>query len=516
MKMKLKFTARRVAKKKIFSLFIIATEEELIDMCQLTARCLKQMNLNINETKSASNIDSNQVFGNVVDDNIGYKYLGILEDSSSIAKIENKNIIRQRIYDRVRKLCQAKLNAKNMFAAVNEFAISTLNYFIGLIAFEPQEFQQIDLEIRKIMNEEGIVRNSANMDRLYLKREELGRGLCNIEEKAEQMLLNLYNHIYQRFEVKPIIENEKASGTFLGTIKEYLITKYEESGLDTLVLNQKKKRMEKIQSKAMHSVIFQNEDNVIDVKESSVWLKHGNITAKEEAMLTKLQDRNIFYDNKKCSHCNQARKTVDHLATQCGRKLDFDYKKRHNDIVRCIHFHYALKFGFSKTKKIKNYRVESVLINDQAKIKSDVPIRTELRLEHNKPDLFIHDLKNNKITLIEIGVTNKNILKQTEITKLRKYEVLANELKILHPNTEVEIIPIVITWDGLVTKFYKKYMDRIGIDKRTKAYVQSITIKRTCESVMIDRRVNHGEEVYFDEVIEAATTIEDHHQQINQ
>ena len=59
-------------------------------------------------------------------------------------------------------------------------------------------------------------------------------------------------------------------------------------------------------------------------------------------------------------------------------------------------------------------------------------------------------------------------------------------------------------------------MDRIGIDKRTKAYVQSITIKRTCESVMIDRRVNHGEEVYFDEVIEAATTIEDHHQQINQ
>ena len=89
------------------------------------------------------------------------------------------------------------------------------------------------------------------------------------------------------------------------------------------------------------------------------------------------------------------------------------------------------------------------------KIKSDIPILTDLRLDHNKPDLMIHDLKTKEITLVEVGITNKDILKTTEVTKLRKYEMLANKLESMHPGTKVTIIPVVLTWDGLVTKYFK-------------------------------------------------------------
>ena len=55
------------------------------------------------------------------------------------------------------------------------------------------------------------------------------------------------------------------------------------------------------------------------------------------------------------------------------------------------------------------------------------------------------------IWLIEIGITNKNILPITETIKARKYDMLANELKCIHKNTKVTTIPVVLTWDGLVS-----------------------------------------------------------------
>ena len=123
--------------------------------------------------------------------------------------------------------------------------------------------------------------------------------------------------------------------------------------------------------------------------------------------------------------------------------LEYDYKKRHNEVVRCLHFQFTKKYGFNKNKKLKNYKVENVLANERVKIKSDIPILTELRIEHNKPDLMIHDYVAKEITLVEVGITNKDILQKTELLKLHKYDELANELKCLHPGTKVMIIPVV-------------------------------------------------------------------------
>ena len=138
---------------------------------------------------------------------------------------------------------------------------------------------------------------------------------------------------------------------------------------------------------------------------------------------------------------------VDHLATCCGRLLEFDYKRRHNEIVRCIHYMITKRYGLNNNKRLKRYKVENVISNDRVRIKSDTPILTENRVEF-KPDLMVHDLKLNEITLIEVGVTNKNILSTTEVTKGRKYELLAGELRLMFPGAKVNLIPVVITWDG--------------------------------------------------------------------
>ena len=56
-----------------------------------------------------------------------YKYLGILETRNSIISEETKNDLKYAVYKRIKALCETKLNAKNLFRALSEFAISKLN-----------------------------------------------------------------------------------------------------------------------------------------------------------------------------------------------------------------------------------------------------------------------------------------------------------------------------------------------------------------------------------------------------
>ncbi|KAI5180300.1 hypothetical protein PAEPH01_2732 [Pancytospora epiphaga] len=41
-----------------------------------------------------------------------------------------------------------------------------------------------------------------------------------------------------------------------------------------------------------------------------------------------------------CSYCKKCLKTVDHLATQCDRMVYHNYTRRHNEVVRRIHFEF--------------------------------------------------------------------------------------------------------------------------------------------------------------------------------
>ena len=82
-----------------------------------------------------------------------------------------------------------------------------------------------------------------------------------------------------------------------------------------------------ILKKNLHEKLFKSKSNpIIDIEKSSNWLKHCNIKPQEEASLCNLQDRNMFLGvTSKCRHCNEAFKTVDHLATRFDRMVSHDY-----------------------------------------------------------------------------------------------------------------------------------------------------------------------------------------------
>ena len=478
---------------------LASDEEELGKLSEITKKFLNGIGMEINPNKSASNSEACSDIAKVLEEHECYKYLGILEDRSSVITKETNEQIKDAIYQRTKRLCETKLNARNLFRAINEFAISKLNYYIGLVEFKQTELKEMDRNIRTILRGYRIHLQPANSERLYLKRDQLGRGLESMEMKAERILLEMNRKLSKRAEycnrAHAIIQVEKQYGTQLAIISQYLKSKYninndQEITTKDLIEIQVQTLLNNIKNKEIHKKFMQaHEDHHVDVKPSAKWLKKGNNTPQSEGLYCYLQDRNIFFgQNKgKCNHCKSAEKSVDHLATKCGRMLHHDYLHRHNEVLKCIHLLMCNRYGLKLRKKLRVHKVEKFMENERASIKVDTPIMTDVKIQYNKPDIVVHDKVQNEIIIIEIGITSIDNLKTVEMEKTRKYDLLAKELGLIYKCT-TRIIPYVFTWDGLVTKYHTGYKKMLGVEEHTEAYIQSLILKKTFESISIDFR----------------------------
>ncbi|TBU20284.1 hypothetical protein CWI38_0097p0070, partial [Hamiltosporidium tvaerminnensis] len=158
-----------------------------------------------------------------------------------------------------------------------------------------------------------------------------------------------------------------------------------------------------------------------------------------------------------------------------GNMLGHDYTRRHNEVVRCLHLLLLNRYKFKSSKRIRSHSVQEILDNEYAEIRVDTRIKTDVKIRNNRPEIFILDKKKNKITLIEVGITSQDSLQIVETEKLRKYDLLANELGLIY-KCSVEIIPYVMTWDGIVTKYHKSHLKRLEIPMNVEAYIQSILL----------------------------------------
>ncbi|KAF9761630.1 hypothetical protein NGRA_2507 [Nosema granulosis] len=78
-----------------------------------------------------------------------------------------------------------------MIKAINEYSLSLINFYIGVMDLEPEIYKKINDEVRQTLVHNGIHLQPSCKERLYLQRNELGRGLVNVEHRSELMLVKL-------------------------------------------------------------------------------------------------------------------------------------------------------------------------------------------------------------------------------------------------------------------------------------------------------------------------------------
>ena len=476
------------------------SESGLNNLLEVATRELGKVGLALNHKKSVLNCDiPSSLLSSLTEPGQSYKYLGFDETSRGEISASTPKAIKAEAIRRLELLCASNLNAVHLFTAINEWVISLVDYITGVIDLPKSWFEDLDLSIRRILTKNNIHATPSCLERLYIKRKEIGRGLCNVNHRAERTLRNLWQYInsssesVSRMERRALIKTDEITrSSRLSGIFSELEQRYGaiDSNVD-LTKKQKSSFMDRINTKSQHRQIFRSISNDrVCTRSSSLWLSKGNISPREEGALALLQDRNLFWvaSKDKCHDCGNERRTIEHIATRCKRLLSHEYTRRHNEVVTCIALKLARSLNFSKMKGIKNFKIGSVTESDSAKLWVDTHVKTSIQIKCDKPDLLAIDKANKEGIIVDVRITAPELLDLAESEKIQKYDSLANELQGMYGLVGVKIIPIIISWEGVMSKQVAKNLTYLGLAPSEVAYIQTRILKRTLETISLGER----------------------------
>ena len=55
---------------------------------------------------------------------------------------------------------------------------------------------------------------------------------------------------------------------------------------------------------------------------------------------------------------------------------------------------------------MRNHSAQEIVANEDVEIRVDTRIKTEVKIQNDRPDIFIYNKKKKEIMIIEIGITN--------------------------------------------------------------------------------------------------------------
>ncbi|GIX62315.1 reverse-transcriptase domain containing protein,putative [Babesia caballi] len=424
----------------IDDLKLLAKDEDVMQkMTKETEEYLTHIGLIINRDKSATNSSRCADTARLLEGPETYKYLGITETRYSSVSRGMYSRIHEEIKKRVNMLLDTDLSAKNLFRAVNQYALTVPNYYIGVVPLEPYQFARLDRMVRKQLYEKGAHKHCANISRLYLPRKELGGGTPTLHSSLHTCTTR--------------------------TASPYATTKPSRRRSNTYGSS----KTDRCTTRELDSV---------DLEESTLWLRKSMLTPQEEAKLINLQDRNLQWMSSKKNH------------KKCGKYLD---ATTHGLRATSQRSSTQDPPDTGQGARSEEYQESGTLQDRRSEIHQE---RMDLvRHEHphgeesqfNRPDIIVADKRKNRITIVEIGITSQNNLVKTEMEKKDKYQDLGKQMKFQtfgNHDTEIVIIPWVMTWDGVVTEFHNSYRRQLGISDRMEAQLQRIVLQQSHNFVL--------------------------------
>ena len=127
---------------------------------------------------------------------LAYKYLGINE-GDGIQHATMKEQIRKEYYRRVRLVTKTELNGSNKIEAINTLAVPVFTYSVNIVNWQTCEIRKLDTTTRKLLTMERMNHPKADVERMYLPREDGGRGLTQLELVFKTTTVGLHAYLEQ-------------------------------------------------------------------------------------------------------------------------------------------------------------------------------------------------------------------------------------------------------------------------------------------------------------------------------
>jgi len=142
-----------------------------------------------------------------------HKYLR-MEEIEGIQHEQMKERLKQEYSKRLRMIMKSELNARNKITAVGALAVPVLSYSFGIINWRTEEIKKIDRKTRKMLTMYKMHHPKADIDRLYVKRKEGGRGLVQIEAAYKAEIINIAEYLntnYKKDQFVNIVKNQEST-----------------------------------------------------------------------------------------------------------------------------------------------------------------------------------------------------------------------------------------------------------------------------------------------------------------
>ena len=422
-------------------------------------------------------------------DNHGYKYLGVLQECN-VLHTEMKEKVKNEYLRRVKAVARSKLYSRNLFTAINSYAVSVVRYSAGILDWQEKELKDIDIKTRKILTMNGVFHKKGNVNRLYLKRNDGGRGLISVEDCVKIEQLNLSNYLRLSEEallqaanrvfnveipsnesVFESTESTEGEGECEVAVRESEVS-VKETG-DAYKERVANERLEDFGNKPMHGKWAR--DNKDMSMRTFDWVTKGFVSkrtegfifaAQEQALQTNWLKSRILggdFDNR-CRKCKGFPETVSHLVSGCPNLAQLEFKTRHDRVGLRVYWELCRKFNIRCSDRWFKETPDKIRTSKcgRYEIWWDRAVETSKALEHNRPDLVLIDNVKKHWIIVDFSVPNDKNVELKEKEKVDHYNALAYEIRKIKKVT-TQILPLVVGALGRVTTNLEKNLSLLEI-----------------------------------------------------
>ncbi|XP_064074799.1 uncharacterized protein LOC135194103 [Vanessa tameamea] len=480
------------------------SEKDMEDLLTITANFSKDihMTFGLDKCKTLHIHNGNILTGDyninntinitAMDINHTYKYLGI-QQNKYINHTQIKKELTSEYLRRVNIICRQKLNSRNLFKALNTYAVPILTYSFAIIKWTNTDISHLQIKTRTSLTKHKYLHPKSAIERMTIKREKGGRGLVDLKILLESQINNMRIFFYNKTESsihKAVVEIDDKMTPL--NLKQTHVT-YKLQNIS------EKEKLDSWRQKQLHGRHIKDlEQQHIDSVASNKWLKLGYLFPETEGFLISIQDQVINTKNyrkhiikdpssldDRCRKCHKNPETIQHIINACPLLTQNDYTHRHNQIVHYVHQKLAIKYKLlpPKVEPYYQYTPKAVLESPSYRMYFDRAILTDKTIYCNRPDITVVDKANKTAYLIDIAVPNTHNIKQTIADKIHKYSELKEEILRIWNLDKVYIVPLVLSSTGVIPNHLHHSIKLLQLPENAYITMQKAAILNTCRIV---------------------------------
>ena len=281
----------------------------------------------------------------------------------------------------------------------------------------------------------------SDVDKLYLRRTEGGRGLIQLELSYKTTTIGLHKYLQETQDTLLHFVTDHDDRKSLYSISRQSVKFSRELGVaaispavDETNTTYPHRTKAKWESKALNSKYPQRVKQAnMDLDKTHRLLKAAGLKVKTDGFIIAAQDQSLpkgWYQHNilkkpdmdpKCTLCGLFDKIIDHLVSGCPELAITEYIHRHNKAAADMHWTICKEFGIEVKERWYEHEPKTVTEKDSISIVWDIHIHTDKTIAASRLDIVLKN-KKDKTCLLIYMTTLRDTNTSTKTTgKLNKY-----------------------------------------------------------------------------------------------